>query len=71
MAIKKKKKKKRRRIVYEAYIVIYSSIWVTGNLIIANTIWVRVNTETVQCVVNNINIRVRPSKDSNTGSFPC
>lgn len=36
-------------MVYEAYKGIYSSIWIIGNLIMANTIWVLLKTEMVQC----------------------
>lgn len=47
MAINKTKKEE-GGIVYEAYKDIYSSIWVIGNLIMVNTIWIHVKREMLQ-----------------------
>lgn len=45
----KQNQKKVGGVVYEAYKGIYSGIWVIGNLIMANTIWVHVKRDMVLC----------------------
>lgn len=46
---KQNKTKKEGRLVYKAYKGIYSSIWVIGNLIIPDPVWVHVKTEMEPC----------------------